>query len=352
MNSIYRNCGPLLAKVGVFSITALLALTLASCADDSKFHPKNTLTSKLFIIGSQIDKDNNLVFYVNGTDANGEPLTYVELQKATVTVTSEISSVVYTSDDALLTIDPVLPSVGNNDKILSLSLITDYSGSIEDSALESVSDVYVMILSSLPRLYEAQIINFSDTYHLEIDWTDGATHFDSLVAATRLDDKIWRNGTALYDTIGFALLGSSSVVGTRTTPGDGLIERCRPAHMMVVFSDGKENPQPQSPKLYTDIKTLADLVASSQTFTIMLGTSNADYNTLQSLAGKNGAVVQVNKPENIKSEVNQWAQSLNHIVKFTLAAETLYTDHEVVINLDNQEIPVSLPLDEFCRVAP
>ena len=332
-----------------FAATLLSPLLFSACngEDPTPFYPQNTLTSKLFVVGSQVDTNGNLVLYVNGTDANGDPLTDTDLQNATVSVTTTTGTTQFVNGDSELSIQPV--TVG--DKILSLSLITDYSGSIEDSALNDIGNVFRTILLNLPMVYEAQIINFSDTYHLEIDWTEAATNYDDIVAATYRDDTIYRNGTALYDTIGFALLNDPAIVGTPTTQGDGLIERCRPAHMMVVFSDGMENPQDNSPNIYTDINELTAMIESSETIPIMLGTSNADLPTLQTFAGSRGAVVQILNTAGIESEISNWAQSLNYMVKFSLTPASGFSGNTVTIELNGQTVTVSNPSDAFCKIA-
>ncbi len=331
------------------SVSIVSSMLLLACAkDESKsFNSQNTLVNKIFILGSQIDIDGNLILYVNGTAVNGEPLTDVELQNSSVTVTTATESTNYINGDSVLTIQPV-NSAG--DKILSLSLITDYSGSIDDSALNAIGDVFKTILTYLPLVYEAQIINFSDNYHVEIGWTEASENYDAIVAATYRDDTIKRNGTALYDTIGFTLMGDPSIVGTPTTQGDGLIERCRPAHMMMVFSDGLNNPQPNSPNTYADIIELTDLIENSESIVIMLGTSNADLATLQAFAGSRGAVVQMDKPENIKSEIDKWAQSLSYMAKFTLSADSQFSGNTVTISLGSQEVIVAHPTDTICRI--
>jgi hypothetical protein len=336
-------------KIWLLSLFLLSPLLFSACTKDEStpFYPQNTLTSKLFVVGSQVDNNGDLVLFVNGTDANGDPLTETDLQNAKVTVTTTTGSTEYINGNPELSIQPV--TVG--DKILSLSLITDYSGSIEDAALNDIGDVFRTILLNLPLVYEAQIINFSDTYHLEIDWTDAAINYDGIVAATYRDDAINRNGTALYDTIGFALLNDPLIIGTPTTQGDGLIERCRPARMMIVFSDGLENPQPNSPGVYTDINELTAMIESSETISIMLGTSNADLATLQTLAGSRGAVVQILNTAGIKTEITNWAQSLNYMAKFSLTAASEFSGNTVTISLNDQVVTVAQPSDAFCKIA-
>ena len=166
-----------------------------------------------------------------------------------------------------------------------------------------------------------------------------------LKALTR-DDSFHRNGTALYDAIGFALEGDLELVGSPTTAGDGLIERCRPAHMMVVFSDGLENWS----TTYTDRNVLLSMMNDSETVAIMLGTESAHQTELEVFAGDRGAVVSMSNTGRIASEIANWAISLQHIIKFRLKASTAYTNKIVTITLGDQSITIDRPKDALCEI--
>ena len=325
-----------------FATPVLLSACGGGGGNDSKpFVPKTTIDAKLFVYGTQVDGAGDLVMYVNGTDSDGNPLTVADLQTASLVVSDGTTPQIYTKDNISLEIEPVAAG----DKILSLSFITDYSGSMEDWELTNIANVYKLILSDLPQVYELQIINFSDDPHLRLDWTDSANSA-AILAALELDNSFWRNGTALYDTVGFALERDLSVIGTPTTQGDGLIERCRPGRMMVVFSDGKENWS----TTYTDRNTLIAMMNESNTVAIMLGTSDADQATLEAFAGESGAIVYVFDTNGIVPEIANWAESLQHMAKFRLAADTLFQGKTVTVALGNQVATAVLPTAALCQI--
>ncbi|MFK5949801.1 MAG: hypothetical protein QM500_13640, partial [Methylococcales bacterium] len=113
---------------------------------------------------------------------------------------------------------------------------------------------------------------------------------------------------------------------------DGLIDKCRPAHILVVFTDGDDNKS----SIITDPTDIETLVNADKTVSIMLGTSDVKLDVLQTLAGDHGAVVQVLEPTRLGDEVGKWVASLQNIVKVTLVADEYDNSKTVSITIGSQ----------------
>jgi len=301
----------------VLILLSLFLLTSCSSSTDSTspFIPVNSLEGKVFVLGAQEDNSGNLEIYVNGTDLAGDVLSVADLQTATVNVNSQP----YTNSHASLTI----AEVGPTDDFLSLSLVIDWSNST-NGELFLVSGIFTTMLDNLPLVYEAQVITFSDNYEIQQTWTDD---LDAIKAAVSFPHSA-RNFTALYDSMGAALQGDSVI--------SGLVERCRTAHVQVVFTDGEDNKS----SVYTDTQ-IESAVNADKTISIMLGTSDANKNALQTLAGDYGAVVQVVDPNSLGAEVEKWVASLKNIVKITVDSAIYLNGQTVSITMGSQTVLVS-----------
>jgi hypothetical protein len=299
-------------------IINLLALTLltscsSSSSSDSSTPPEaqNNLEGRVFVLGAQVDDFGNLALYAVGTDLSGAALTVAELQTASVIV----DGVSYnTNDDPELTIT----AVGDGDKILSLGLLTDFSTSIKYD-MDIVTDVLTQVLDSMPLVYEAQVMTFSDKLETQLAWSEDST----AIKAAVLTAHSVRNHTALYDSMGVALEGDADT--------DGLVDRCRPAHMLVVFTDGDDNFS----SVYSDTG-LATIVNNDRTVAIMIGTGNAKIDVLTTLAGDYGVVVRAADQASLVTEVDKWASSLNNMVKITLDSSINTTGKTVGISVGSQ----------------
>ena len=288
--------------------------------------PDDNLLGRLFILGTQVDgATGELLIYANGTDLDGQPLELTDFQAATVSVENV---------PVAAAVEPVNPG----DDILSLGLVTDYSTSINNAELVAISDVYEEILTWLPQVFEGQAINFSNNVVVRQDWTES---FADLVAGIQLDNAIVRGNTAFYDALGTALQRDLAL------DTDGLVERCRPAHMLIAFTDGQDNAS----STYTTA-SLRPVIDDSNTVMIMLGTLTADSNELTALAGSNGAFAYAYDVSSIQAVVRNWSESLSHMVKFTLSPATGFDAGVIEISIPGQTVTVRRPVDSFCEVAP
>jgi len=299
--------------------------------------PEDNLLGRMFILGTQIDSQGALRIFVNGTDSNGNPLQLADYQSATVSIDGITAN-------PKATVEPVAAG----DDVLSLGFLTDYSTSISDAELATVSDIYSLVLDNLippnlpnkslpgsPPILEGMVINFSNSILVKQDWTDDPA---LLQAAYQLDAGFSRQNTALYDALGVSLLRDP---GEHT---DGLVERCRPAHMLVTFTDGADNAS----FTYTR-ETLLPIIDDSKAVMIMLGSLSADKTTLMDLAGDQGAFVYAYNLSGIQSTVEKWANSLSQMVIFTLDSDTNFDAGTITLKLGEESVVVERPVDGFCE---
>jgi hypothetical protein len=292
--------------------------------------PEDNLLGRMFVLGTQ--KDNgDLHIFVTGTDNDGNPLQLTDFQSATVSIDG------HPVDPGLVSVDPIAAG----DDVLSLGFVTDYSTSISDAELAKVADIYSIILDSLsppnlPPVTEGMVINFSNSVLVKQDWTEDPA---LLQAAYQLDPSFSRQKTRLYDALGIALKRNPSDLT------DGLVERCRPAHMLITFTDGSDNAS----FTYTK-ETLLPIIDDSKAVMIMLGSLSADKPTLMDLAGDRGAFVYAYNLAGIESTVLKWADSLSQMVKFTLDPATGFDTGTITITLGEYTVTVERPIDGFCEI--
>jgi hypothetical protein len=296
--------------------------------------PENSLLGRMFILGTQVDSASGaLRIFVVGTDSDGNPLQLADFQTATVSIAGS------PVDPGLVSVEPV----ADGDDVLSLGFSTDYSTSISDAELNAITSVYSLILDklsppSLPLVMEGEVINFSNSVVVQQDWTEDAA---LLQAALQRDDSFIQENTALYDALGVSLQRDLAL------DYDGLVERCRPAHMLIVFTDGVENAS----VTYTK-DTLLPIIDDSRVVMIMLGNLYADKNELIELAGDRGAFAYSYNLAYIQNVVQDWAGSLSHMVKFILDPATGFDTGAITIELGSETVVVERPVDGFCETPP
>ena len=322
MKNLNNRAPTIHSRFWLLALNIFMVIMISSCSSSSDsppaFTPQNTLDGKILVLGSRVhETSNDLEIYVTGTDLNGDPLTVAQLEGVTVNVGVDS----YVIADPELTVATV---TGGGENILSLSLVTDWSNST-NGELAFVEGIFKQFLDKLPPLvYEAQVVTFSDEHKIQEDWSTNLTDLKTAVGA--IHDP--RNRTALYDSMGAALEGGTDL---DSLVHDGVTDQCRPAHVMVVFTDGDDNESSG----YTDTG-LASIANLDKTVVIMLGTSDAKADVLTTLAGDYGAVVQVVDPSGLPIEVANWALSLSEMVKITLDQAVDVTGKAVSISLGSQ----------------
>jgi hypothetical protein len=117
--------------------------------------------------------------------------------------------------------------------------------------------------------------------------------------------------------------------------------------MLIAFTDGGDNAS----GTYT-AAALRPIIDESNTVMIMLGTLAANSDALSELAGSNGAFAYAYDVSGIQAVVQNWSQSLSHMVKFTLSPATGFDSGVIKISVPGQTVTVSRPVDGFCEVGP
>jgi hypothetical protein len=295
--------------------------------------PETNLLGRIFVLGTQIDPASGaLRIFVNGTDIDGNPLQLANFQTATVSIND------IPANPALVAVDPI----ADGDDVLSMGFVTDYSTSISNAELNAISGVYSQILANLipprlPQIMEGQVINFSNSAVVVQDWTEDV----ALLDAAFLDDGgIMRDQTAFYDALGVTLQRDLVL------DNEGLVERCRPAHMLVAYTDGGENAS----VTYTK-GTVQSIIDDSKAVMIMLGGLSADKDMLVELAGDQGAFVYAYSLSDVEDVVGKWASSLSHMAKYTLDSATGFDTGAITIQLGSETVIVERPVDSFCESA-
>ena len=297
----------------------------------------------LFMLGTEIDVDTgNLKIYINGVKRNGEPMTLEEDFKNAEIKVGGVTTTDWDVEDA-------------GGDVLSLVTLADYSSSISLADLKGMGDLYDIILENAPTGFEAETINFStnpDAPYLVVKpgelphWTDD---LDALKAANDYDDSFPRVDTPLYDAMGTGLLGPLDDA-YNASPGDGLglVERNRPATLLVAQSDGVDNAS----QLTED--ALVSLMDRCHTTAIMVGTFQLDPDidrilegraTLERLAGTRGAFVNALNASFLEAVITPFAESLGNLVVFTLYQDTLFAEETVRIEVDNVGASEAKPFD-------
>ncbi len=110
----------------------------------------------------------DLRIFVNGLDQAGNPLE-LDDYKTMATVTTAVDT--YMDSDPELTIKDILP----NEPLMSLALVTDYSGSIKIADLDRIAareQVPFSTALALNTTFEAAVFNFSNNVDIRQDWTE------------------------------------------------------------------------------------------------------------------------------------------------------------------------------------
>jgi hypothetical protein len=302
----------------------------------------------LFILGTEIDINGDLKLYVNGVRRNGTPMTLTDFEGATVTVGG-----VTVNRPA----DWDVVAAGGD--VLSLVTLADYSASISTADLIGMGNLYDAVLDNARPGLEAETINFSTdpgTGEPVIavkpvpgdHWTDDLA---ALKAANDYDAAFPNQNTPLYDAMGTGLMGPIGIDEIYNPDADdlGLVERNRPATLLVVQSDGVDNA---SLKITED--ELVSLMDRCHTTAIMLGTFQKDADidrivegraALERLAGTRGEFVNALNASFLESAITSFAESLGNLVVFTLSRDTLFAEETVRIEVDSVGASEAKPFD-------
>ena len=297
----------------------------------------------LFILGTEID-GTDLKVYVHGVNQDFTPMTLADFEQASVTLDG-------------VPANPVAAVAPAPAGVLSMALLADYSESITDADVIGMGELYSNIEKNAPADFEAEKVNFSSEEGTTSQ--DGATvitvkpgplphwteDLPALLVANEFDPEQDRNNTTLFDAMGTALLGPIEPFSDNfdpTTDDFGLVERngtqggggvvgTHPASLIMVQTGGLDTA--------SQIMNLGDitgLLDRCHTTVIMMGTfqTTLDVDVLNALAGDRGAFVQALNTNFLRPAMQPYAESLGHLVVFTLSSDTNFEDTTVRIEVN------------------
>lgn len=114
--------------------------------------------------------------------------------------------------------------IGDKNTLFRFNLIIDNSGSIDTKSLSYVQYALKKFIDSVPLVFEAQVIRFSESVQLKTDFTK-----DKQILLDAIDQPFPQEGTALFDAMDMGMQELKA-------QGDQV-----PLRFSVVFTDGKEN---------------------------------------------------------------------------------------------------------------
>ncbi|MGE0174758.1 MAG: hypothetical protein AB7T49_18340 [Oligoflexales bacterium] len=187
---------------------------------------------------------------------------------------------------------------------LSLSFVSDYSGSMRDEDIRLGNELFGDLATLLSGIYESEVSIFSTTPKIQQDYTSDLAN---VLAGLELDSSFSRESTALYDAVGQAT--------TR------IIQRDTAARILVTSTDGAENASTEWTK-----SELLKQQGDYPVFKIMLGSLFSDVDELKALAGDNGVYIYAREMKYFKDNVLEVNKALSRAVtiKFPSAAGTVH----------------------------
>jgi len=276
--------------------------SLPAACDGISFFDIPSFAGTLFILGTEIN-GTELKLYAHGVNLDGTPMTLADFQSAVVTLNN--ANVPYV-------VEAAPPGV------LSVSMLSDYSISISESELMALSALYNEILNKAPAAYEGEIINFSsvgNTPAITVKpdpypyWTESV---NALTNATEFDAAQARDNTTLFDAMGTAMLGDLVL-----NDNLGLVERGRPARLLITQSDGIDNVS----ATFKTPEEIVSLIERCKIPSVMLGTSRTvlDSDVIEQLAGSRGAFIETVNSNFLAEAIGPYAESLSNLVVFKVS---------------------------------
>lgn len=312
--------------------------------DDSS----QTFTDRVYALGAQFDQaTGDFVIYTAGLREDGTPVTSGDFAGANVSVDG--------TPVEPLDVSPVTDADG---QLASISFLTDYSHSMPQSGLESVSEIYGRIVDAMPPVFNASAFVFttplSDTTpghprpeYVKYTFDENVGDATNLKSAFGFDESIERKATPLNDAVTWALFGAGAI--------DGLNDQCRPIRMLFAFADGEENGSviwQGDPPTYGGGESLYERLDRHNVSRFMLGVAwsgdaetepAALESTLSAYAGETGAhVLAYNDDQGVRTQATNLADALSEMTKLTVQAGAGQT---VQIEMDGTAI--SVDVDKF-----
>jgi hypothetical protein len=238
---------------------------------------------RVVVLGRETRDDGSLRVFLAGADGNGNALSATAFGAAHLSIGGDAGTFVESAVQPKAT-----PFNKLGEAPLSIELVNDYSASMSLADLHVVQRIQQELFTALPPIYEGEVTLFSTEVRVKQSFTSNR---DLLLEAVECDESFDRELTALYDGMGNGL--------------DSLTSRTRPARVLMVSTDGRENAS-VAYKKQDIVQTLAD----DGVFVIMLGALFADVNELKSLAGPRGVYFYTPLYANMNDEVSDLIQAL------------------------------------------
>jgi hypothetical protein len=226
----------------------------------------NNVKGALVSLGSGTHGGVKTIF-LGGTTPEGAPLPTPGPAQITVTaVTASGDSVL----DTLRYTVKTMKEIGS--ARMSISVVSDYSGSMSDKDVADAAEIYrdlFTVLDTSGARFESSIYRFSDSVTLVSGFTDRA---DSLKIRVGVDGTYKRASTCLLDAIGTGILALS--------------ERSAAVKILVVTTDGFEN----SSRTHKSQGALYALARQHRVRVFMLGTLVSDLDFLRDMSRQSGGL--------------------------------------------------------------
>lgn len=351
-------------------IVAALALGMAGCGGDGSSTPPaaplgtdtpptplpaaDNMGGRIYPLGTELVSGAELVVYAHALDTADTPVQIQEplLKRVVLHKADGVTNIAFGDADVEVTPVAVNDRPGDpaysNGNIISLSFVTDYSASIPPASLAEVEKAYSAILTSLPKVYQAQAIDFSQKFKFRTTATGEAVTVafnevpavDPIFVADEaqlaqavafLPDTGFRRASALFNALGTAFFGPHGA----SAGNFGLLRQCTPVHLLVLYSDG-ENRTDDGKDYYSLGNTgtgpdLLPIIRDSNTVPVVLATETTATNltTLQSIAGWDpatgvgmGAYIYDPDPAKMTERAVRFAQSLGNMVRIRITDST------------------------------
>jgi uncharacterized protein YjbI with pentapeptide repeats len=254
---------------------------------------QDNLSGKIVALGGHTPTGTTTpTVYFHGRNSSGTTLTTTDYESATVVVTDSAGT-----ETTLASSEFTVASLaGATDDLVSISVVTDYSASMRDADLDTVTLIYTDLFGAIPAIYEAEAVQFSAAVTEKQDYTADST---TILAALARDDTVTRTSTALYDGMGEALAN--------------LTARTRPIKLLIVATDGLEN----SSATFTKSQVTTS-ISTNKVVVLMIGTLFSDLDALKDLAGSNGLYFYAPSYSKIRTNMASYTEALGNLVKMTL----------------------------------
>jgi len=251
--------------------------------------PENNISNRLFYLG-QGTVDNNVVLFCSGTDNINNLLTADAVSNTTVEeFRNQQKSQVDTSHYMIKKLADF------SGIVISLSSIIDYSGSMSDQDIDDAIEIFsdLFMLSKITNKFETDIIIFSDTVKLAMDFTSDNDTINKYIAR---DNGFHRGSTQLFDAIG--------------TGFTGLPARNSLIKILIVATDGMENAS----KIYQK-EQLFNLSHTHNIPVVILGALFADLEFMRETAEETGGIYIYSKTIlNLKNEFLKFGEMLENSI--------------------------------------